>query len=261
MIPQIIHYCWFGRGVKSDLMLKCMDSWKKYCPEYQIIEWNEDNYDTASAPLFVRHALKKKAWAFATDYIRYDVVYRHGGIYLDTDVELVGSLDPFLDNTAYFGFQQKDEYSVASGLGFGAEKGEKFLLELMNVYKESAFIKNGTIDLHTNSSREKNVFLKHGLIENGKTQVLDNHVRIYAKEYFAPYNNMLGVMEQTDKTVSIHWYGVSWKESVEKLRKTKDKIQKFKRCFRFPAKLLKRLLGEARYQRIRVQFLNYLSRL
>ena len=261
MIQKNIHYCWFGRGAKSELMLKCIESWRHYCPDYQIIEWNEDNYDTGSTPLFVQQALKKKVWAFATDYIRYDVVYRHGGIYLDTDVELVGSLDPLLNNIAYFGFQQKDRYSVNSGLGFGAQKGEIFLLELMNIYKTSDFITNGTINLHTNSSREKKVFLRHGLIENGRTQVLDNQVRIYAKEYLAPYNHMTDVIEQTDKTISIHWYGESWSGSVEKVRQSKNTIQIIKNSVHLPAKLCKYLMSEEKYSRIRVRVLNFLSRL
>lgn len=261
MIPKMIHYCWFGRNKKSDLAIKCIESWKKYCPDYQIIEWNEDNYDVASAPVFVRQALKKKLWAFATDYIRYDVVYRHGGIYLDTDVELVGSLNPFLNDSAFFGFQKKDRFTVNSGLGFGAEQGNPFLLELKKVYESSSLIIDGTVNLQTNSSKEESVFIAHGLIPNGKSHVLDNRVQIYAKEYFAPLNNKTGVMDRTEKTVAIHWYGKSWEQSAQKVKQKKKRIHELKRIAQIPAKITKQALGADWYEKIRLRILNALSKL
>ena len=112
MIPKIIHYCWFGRNPKPKLAEKCIKSWKKYCPEYEIIEWNEDNYDLSSAPLYVRQAYEAKRWAFVTDYIRLQVIYENGGIYLDTDVELRKSLDPLLVHQAYFGFEDEKNIPV-----------------------------------------------------------------------------------------------------------------------------------------------------
>ena len=93
MIPKVIHYCWFGGNPKPKLAEKCIKSWKKYCPDYEIIEWNEDNFDISAAPLYVRQAYEAKKWAFVTDYVRLEVVYNHGGVYLDTDVELLKSLD------------------------------------------------------------------------------------------------------------------------------------------------------------------------
>ena len=98
MIPKIIHYCWFGRNPKPKLAEKCMRSWKKYCKDYKIIEWNEDNFDISKAPLYVQQTKNKKKWAYVTDYVRLYAVYKCGGVYLDTDVEIVNSLDDLLHN-------------------------------------------------------------------------------------------------------------------------------------------------------------------
>ena len=133
MIPKIIHYCWFGHNHKTKLVRKCIRSWRKYCPDYQIIEWNEDNYDISSSPLFVQQAIQEGKWAFASDYVRLRVVYEHGGFYLDTDVELVKSLDELVYNKIYFGLQDKANncsIKIATGLGFGAEKRAPLLLEI-----------------------------------------------------------------------------------------------------------------------------------
>ena len=101
MIPKVIHYCWFGGGKKPKLAKKCISSWKTYCPGYKLIEWNESNYDLSSAPQFVREAAEAKKWAFVSDYVRLQVVYQYGGIYLDTDVELLRNIDFLLDQTGY----------------------------------------------------------------------------------------------------------------------------------------------------------------
>ena len=102
MIPKIIHYCWFGKDEKPKLAKKCIASWKKYCPDYQIIEWNEDNYDISSAPLFVRQAIEAQKWAFASDYVRLKVVYEHGGIYLDCDTFPISKFDDNLLSNDFF---------------------------------------------------------------------------------------------------------------------------------------------------------------
>ena len=137
-IPKIIHYCWFGGKPKPELAEKCIKSWKKHCPDYEIREWNEDNYDLAAAPLYVRQAYEAKKWAFVTDYVRLQVVYECGGIYLDTDVELKKNLDSLLGYSAYFGFE--DGKWIATGLGFGAEQGTPILQELMDDYRDIPFL-------------------------------------------------------------------------------------------------------------------------
>ena len=110
MIPKTIHYVWFGRNPKPDLAVKCINSWKKYCPDYEIIEWNEDNFNLDEAPLYVRQAYEAKKWAFVSDYVRLWAMTEFGGIYMDTDVEVLKPLDRFLQNEAFSGFED-DEIS------------------------------------------------------------------------------------------------------------------------------------------------------
>ncbi len=212
MVPKLIHYCWFGRKPKPKLAQKCIASWKKHCPDYQIIEWNENNYDLASAPLFVRQAIKAKKWAFATDYIRLKVVYEYGGIYMDTDVELVKPLDSLLDNKVYFGLQYSNSIiSVASGLGFGAEKNTEFLRELMAIYESESFLlSNGEINMITNSRKDTTVFQKYGLIPEDREQLLGDVIHIYPTEYFNPIHWGEKKPNLTERTVSIHWSAHSW---------------------------------------------------
>ena len=117
-IPKILHYCWFGGAPKPKNIQNCIRSWKKYCPDYEIIEWNEQNFDVSQS-LYPRQAYDARRWAFVADYARLKILYEQGGIYMDTDVELLRPLDDLLAYPAFFGFQHNNE--VATGLGFGAE--------------------------------------------------------------------------------------------------------------------------------------------
>ncbi len=248
MIPKIIHYCWFGRKAKPPIAKKCIASWKKYCPDYQIIEWNEDNTDLSSAPLYVHQAMEAEKWAFATDYIRLKVVYDFGGIYLDTDVELIKDLEKLRDNTAYIGFE--DSSTVATGLGFGAEKHLDILLEIMGKYDNSVFAVSGKDDYIWNTKRETEVFLAHGLELNGKEQIIDGKIHVYPQEFFHPlqWEDIKPVI--TPNTISIHWYASSW--GSEKILKYRNRYYK---CFMYvthaPNRALIRLLGKDRYERIK----------
>ena len=244
MIPKIIHYCWFGRGEKLNLVKKCIESWKKHCPDYQIIEWNEDNYDLASAPLFVRQAIEAKKWAFASDYIRYYVVYEHGGCYFDTDVEIIKSLDSFLLDSAFFGLEKVERYKIASGLGFGAEKGNNLLRELMELYEGIPFVdENGMEDRTPCSNREYPIFKKHGLRTDGTEQRLDDQTHIYPIDYFSPLDYRTCRLKRTKNTVAIHWYMLSWL----------SKEKRFLRRVRLNRLLylVRNLLGEKRYEKLK----------
>ena len=121
MIPKKIHYCWFGHNQLPESAKKCINSWKKFCPSFDIIEWNEENFNIDACPQYVKDAYSQKKWAFVTDYVRLKVVYENGGIYFDTDVELISRIDSLLKYNAYFGFE--DGVYVNTGLGFGAVKG------------------------------------------------------------------------------------------------------------------------------------------
>lgn len=209
MIPKKIHYCWFGRNPKPDLAEKCIRSWKRYCPDYEIIEWNEDNYDISAAPLYVRQAYEAKKWAFVTDYVRLDVVYRCGGIYLDTDVEVIKSLDRFLNHRAFFGLESP-EY-INTGLGFGAEKGAEILEELMSDYQEIPFVlPDGSFDQTSCPVRNTQVFLKHGFLQKDEEQVVRNEIHIYPSDFFSPMSYETGILTITPNTHSIHHFAASW---------------------------------------------------
>lgn len=255
-IPKTIHYCWFGRNPMPKLAKKCIKSWKKYCPDYEIIQWNEDNFDISSAPLYVRQAYEAKKWAFVTDYVRLWVVYEHGGIYMDTDVELVKRLDPLLFHQAYFGFE--DGQYIATGLGFGAVKGHPLVREIMDDYENIPFlISEGTVVACPRINTA--VFLKHGLIQEDRMQTIDNNVLILPTEYLCPKSVIDGIVRQTPNTYSIHHYDSSWftKEAQLEKQESWKRLQKMIRrdyILHTPNRLLKKLLGEDLYKRIKCAF-------
>ncbi len=209
MIPKVIHYCWFGKKKKPKLTEKCIKNWRTFCPEYEIIEWNEENCDFAAAPLFVRQAIEQKKWAFAADYFRMKIVYEHGGIYLDTDVELLRSLDAVLDNKVFFGFQQPDQ--IASGLGFGAEKHAEILREIMAEYQSVPFLRDdGTMDTTPCPVRETAVMRRHGMQPDGSEQLLPGGIRLYPVPVFCPIDMTHTRSCCSEETISIHWFAASW---------------------------------------------------
>lgn len=222
-IPKIIHYCWFGGNPIPERDRVCIESWKRLCPDYQIIEWNESTFDLATSPRYVQQAYVAKKWAFVTDYIRLQVVYEHGGIYFDTDVELIRNLDNLLNNEAFFGFENNS--LINTGLGFGAIKGAEILKKLMQDYENIPFLlENGTFDVTPCPERNTKVFLSKGLRPDGTLQTLDHCVLILPSEYLAPQNYETGKTEITDKTYSIHHYHASW-QTVE----VKKRIAEYKK--------------------------------
>lgn len=212
MIPKKIHYCWFGNGKKSRLVKKCIDSWKRYCPDYELIEWNETNFDV-SMNEYTKMCYEQKKYAFLSDYARLYLVCEYGGIYLDTDVELLKSPDDLLKQEAFFGFET-DEY-VASGLGFGSVS-HGIVIEAM--LKEYNFLLDGKQDVVGCPILNTRALEKFGLKKNGKLQELNGTV-IYPVEYFNPYEWTTGRLKKTENTVSIHWYAAGWMSHPKKIRK------------------------------------------
>lgn len=207
MIPKIIHYCWFGGNPLDETAKKCIESWKRYCPDYEIIEWNESNFDINCCQ-YVKEAYEAKKWAFVTDYARLKVVYENGGIYLDTDVEIIKPLDALLSNTAFFGFQ--NENLIATGLGFGAQKGCDILNDLMLDYNGVSFcLPNGKYDLTPCPARNSEIFIKYGFKMDNSFQVL-NGVVTYPSEYFCPKNSRTLKLEVTKNTYTIHHFAGTW---------------------------------------------------
>ncbi len=222
MIPKKIHYCWFGGKEKPKEVLKCIDSWKKYCPDYEIIQWDENNFDVNAHP-YTKQAYELKKWAFVSDYARLWIVYNEGGIYLDTDVEVLKNLDDLLDNEAYMGFE--DKKYVANGLGFGAVKNHPFILKNMKAYdKESIIGKDGKLDPVSCPVYTTNLLREGGLTDDNGTVQNVCGVTIYPKDRLCPYNYITGVMNITDNTYSIHLYSMTWLGKAQVIKSKFTKI-------------------------------------
>ncbi|MBL0530226.1 glycosyl transferase [Aeromonas caviae] len=207
-IPKKIHYCWFGGAELPELALRCMASWVKHCPDYEIIRWDESNSDLESCQ-FVREAYAAKKWAFVSDYMRLKVVEEHGGIYLDIDVELLKPLDPFLECQGFMGFEQAKPYCVNTGLGFGAVAHHSVIRKLMENYENTPFIKaDGSFDMIACPKRDTVILVSLGLKKTNQRQAVDG-VDIFPYEYFSPVS-LLGEKCFTNHTVSIHHFNASW---------------------------------------------------
>ncbi len=207
MIPKIIHYCWFGRGNKGELAQKCINSWKKYLPEYKIKEWNEDNFNVSDFP-YAKEALESHKYAFVTDIVRLYALYNEGGIYMDTDVEVCKSFNPFLNHVMFSGFES-DGY-VPTGM-MAAEKGSKWAKELLEQYNNRHFIReDGSFDLTTNTKVITEYMVKKGLILNNKYQDFPGFCTMYPTDYFCPKDHETGLIKCTKNTVCIHHFAGSW---------------------------------------------------
>lgn len=206
MIPKIIHYCWFGRGEKPELAKKCIASWKKFCPDFEICEWNEYNFDIHCCS-YVEEAYASKKYAFVTDYVRLYAMYTCGGIYMDTDVEVVRPLEEFLTCKAFSGFEST-RY-VPTGI-MASEKGVPIIHELLDYYIDKHFLNDdGSQDTTTNCVPITNIMLSHGLELNGKLQTVAEFT-FYPSDYFCPFENETGVLRRTNNTAAIHWFNKSW---------------------------------------------------
>lgn len=206
MIPKVIHYCWFGGNPLPELARKCIESWQKYCPDYQIIEWNEGNFDFSSCD-YALEAYKAQKWAFISDYARLKILVEHGGIYMDTDVELIKPLDKFLNEQAFSGFE--DECCVPTGI-MACEKNFKLFEILLKRYDARKFVNpDGTFDTTTNVVEITKYLASNGLLLNNQKQTIDG-LTLYPKEYFCPKSNTTGKIECTNNTHAIHHFAGSW---------------------------------------------------
>jgi len=210
MIPRTIHYCWFGGEPLPTKVKRNIESWKKQCPNYEIIQWNESNYDTSSND-YISQAYERGKYAFVTDYARLDIIQKHGGIYLDTDVELIKPLDYFLDYDAFFAMEEAG--TVATGLGFGAVENSDILEKLKKQYDGQSFFDNGKENLKTCIEYSAPIFEGLGISNDNKTQYFDkSRIAVFATEVFCPQSLETGKTTITSKTVSIHHYDSSWKK-------------------------------------------------
>ena len=213
MIPKIIHYCWFGRNPLPPLAIKCIESWKKYCPDYEIKEWNEDNFDLDLFP-YTREAYDNRKFAFVTDVVRLYALYHEGGIYMDTDVEVLKPIDRFLTHHAFSGFE--DEHNVPTGI-MASEKGGKWAKDNLEYYTDRHFLfSDGKYDLTTNVTIITNYMLPLGLKQNNTYQDFSNLITFYPKDYFCPKSYEDGKIYLTKNSYTIHHFAGSWVSEKDK---------------------------------------------
>ena len=245
-IPKTIHYCWFGGNPLPKSAEKCIASWRKYCPDYEIIRWDESNFDL-NCNAYCATMAERKKWAFLSDYARLKIVCEHGGVYLDTDVELVKPLDHLVDKGSFMGFECSD--LVATGLGFAAEKGHPFVKENMDYYEQLTAFEQVRACPHITTE----LLERYGLVRDcTKTQQLAD-MTVYAAEYLCPKNERTGLMTRTKNTHSIHHYDASWfEESWKESKKRRYRQEKIRYLLHTPNRLLMKLLGDERYARLKL---------
>ncbi len=207
MIPKVIHYCWFGGKGKPEAVRRMIRTWKLYCPDYQLKEWNETNFDI-HINRYCREAYEQRKWAFVSDVARMYALYNEGGIYMDTDVEVVRSLDSLLDNPAFLGFEGTKW--IATSI-LGTEPNNPVIRSFMDSYNSRSFVReDGSLDQTTNVEEWTKLLVdKFGLQLNGKKQCAAGF-NIFPADYFTPYDYLTGRLHRTDNTYTIHWFGQSW---------------------------------------------------
>ena len=223
-IPHIIHYCWFGRNPKSELVLNCIESWKKYLPGYEIREWNEDNYDVTQ-------------------------VYQFGGIYFDTDVELLKPIpEEILAKRAFTGFESTK--LISPGLVMGSIKGLNLISEILEEYQKSSFLVDGRPCYKTVNAYTSEVMGRRGFLTNGEYQEIDG-IAVYPTEYFCAVD--LDVHEKviTDKTIAVHHYAGSWlqpslKRKVQNVLKKTIGVENYRKLLHLKRKIVKKADGESK---------------
>lgn len=215
MIPKIIHYCWFGRGQMPQLAHDCIASWKKYLPEYELRLWNEDNFDINSNT-YTKEAYESRKFAFVTDYVRLYAMHTYGGIYMDTDVEVLKSLDCFLHLPAFSGFES--DVDIPTGI-MAAEKGSEWAKIQLDYYTNKHFIKpDGTLDTTTNVTIISDIMREGGFKFNNTKQDYKGIITIYPKDVFCPKSYKTGKIELTENTYCIHHFSGSWQTPYKKFK-------------------------------------------
>ena len=227
MIPKVIHYCWFGRNPLPPLAVKCIGSWRKFLPDYEIREWNEDNFDVNAIP-YTREAYEAKKYAFVSDYARFKILYEHGGLYFDTDVEVIRPLDDIIARGPFMGCERDTSGAtapaVAPGLGLGVNPGLGLYRELLDLYATLHFRNaDGSLNFKTVVQYTTELLCEHGLQNTPDIQEVAG-VWIYPKEYFCPIDYHTKECHISKRTHSIHHYAESWHGRRQKLYKLACKL-------------------------------------
>jgi hypothetical protein len=206
-IPKIIHYCWFGGKEKPDIVLKCMETWKRKLADYEIIEWNEKNFDINSN-LYVKDAYQSGKFAFVSDYVRVFALYNYGGIYLDTDVEVFKSFNDLLHHSSFWGFEQENYIATST---IGAAKENQLIGMFLDSYKEKSFITtDGKYNDLTNVAIITDILQDLGLVPNGEYQELKDIGVFYPQTYFSPYDYINCRKFISVNTYAMHHFYKSW---------------------------------------------------
>ena len=207
MIPKIIHYCWFGRGKKPKLAQKCIASWRRLCPDFEIREWNEDNCDYLAIP-FMAEAYAAGKYAFVSDVMRLIVLEQYGGVYFDTDVELVRDISSLLDDDGFIGFE--NDSFVNSGQVMATVPHQPVVQAMIDEYKALHFMNaDGSTNAVGCPRLNSSVMERFGLVRNGREQTVAG-IHVYPADRFNPLDSTTGTLVKTENTYSIHWYSMSW---------------------------------------------------
>lgn len=212
MIPKIIHYCWFGGKEKPRAVQHCIASWRKFCPDYEIKEWNEQNFDVNMMP-YTRDAYQTGKYAFVSDVARFKVLYEEGGVYFDTDVEVIRPIDELVERGAFMGWERPDALGnvhVAPGLGLAAPQGSPLYKEVLDGFaKLSYYLEDGQMNPYTMIPLVTDLLKGKGLRVDGTYQNV-NVITIYPADYLCPMDSLTGKIELTENTYAIHHYSMSW---------------------------------------------------
>ena len=240
MIPKIIHYCWFGGNPKPELVEKCIESWKKFCPDYKLVEWNENNFDINSN-LYVKQAYDAKKFAFVSDYVRLYALYTLGGIYMDTDVMVLKPLDEYLHHLAFMGFESNKKIATCI---IAAEIKNPLVEEFLREYAEREFINsNGNYDLTTNVESITKLLEGKGLMLNGTAQEVGG-MHFYTENIFSPNLKRLNDKKYMKDTATIHYFSGSWKSEATKKRERSFWWKLIAVPGSFVSKIMRKIFGE-----------------
>lgn len=238
MIPKIIHYCWFGRNPLPESAVKCINSWKKFLPDYEIKEWNEDNFDVNIIP-YTQEAYSVKKYAFVSDYARFWILFHYGGLYFDTDVEVIKLMDDIISAGSFMGMEINALMDkgitpiINPGLGMGAEPGNSLYQRMLDSYAPLSFLlPDGSRNNYSMIPMLSDILMKEGIRSIEGIQKIGD-ITYYPAEYFNPLNSLTGKLSITSNTRSIHWYTASWASPQPKFVKwIKQMLRRLVYCFK-----------------------------